>query len=250
MAGAFLNFLAGFLIFFLLYLPTESYTTPVIDRFMDDFTGGGVGGLQAGDEVLSVDGYRILFPQDITTALSRGDDTLYDIVVRRDGQRIRLTDVPIEKKPYESDGETVWYYGFYFTAETSNLFTPFRIAWRSCLSVVRLVVESLQMIVRGQVTLNDFSGPVGITAVMSDVAKQSMSGFWYLAGLIAVNLAVMQLLPIPALDGGRLLFLGLECIFRRKFSRRIEAYVNTVIFLLLMGFMLMVTFNDVWKLIR
>ena len=106
------------------------------------------------------------------------------------------------------------------------------------------------MVFSGNVTLNDLSGPVGITAAMSTVAKQSMSSFWYLAGLIAVNLAVMNALPIPALDGGRILFLIIEAISRRKVNRKVEGVVNAVVLLLLLGLMVVVTANDIWRLVK
>ena len=116
--------------------------------------------------------------------------------------------------------------------------------------MVRLVLDSLKMIFSGGVTLNDLSGPVGITATMSTVAKQSMSTFWYLAGLIAINLADMNILPIPALDGGRVLFLIIEAIIRRPINRKVEGIINAAMLLLLLGLMVVVTTNDIWKLFK
>ncbi len=249
-AGVFMNFLMGFCIFFCLYIPVEETTVPVIDALMEKFTGGGENGIQEGDRIISVDGYHIFFTSDISTAFSRSDDYYFDVVVQRDGERLELEDVHIEPQEYIENGESVYYYGFHYQTEKLGFFGKIKLAFYESINVVRLVIDSLRMVFSGNVTLNDLSGPVGITAAMSTVAKQSMSSFWYLAGLIAVNLAVMNALPIPALDGGRILFLIIEAISRRKVNRKVEGVVNAVVLLLLLGLMVVVTANDIWRLVK
>ena len=249
-AGVFMNFLMGFSIFFCLYAPAKEATVPVIDTLMEKFTGGGEDGIWEGDRILSIDGYRVLFPSDISTAFSRAEDYDFDVVVRRDGQRLELKNVHIEPQEYIEDGESVYYYGFRYRTEPLSFFGKIRLAFLESISMVRLVLDSLKMIFSGGVTLNDLSGPVGITATMSSVAKQSMSTFWYLAGLIAINLAVMNILPIPALDGGRVLFLIIEAIIRRPINRKVEGIINAAMLLLLLGLMVVVTTNDIWKLFK
>ena len=249
-AGVFMNFLMGLCIFLCLYAPVEQTSVPVIDTLMEKFTGGGENGIQEGDHILSVDGYRIFFTSDISTAFSRSDDYDFDVVVRRDGERIELENVHIEPQEYLENGESVYYYGFRYKTEQVGFLAKIRLAFYESINTVRLVFDGLRTIFTGKVTLNDIAGPVGITAQMSMVAKQSMSSFWYLAGLIAINLAVMNALPIPALDGGRILFLAIEAISRRKVNRKVEGIVNAVVLLLLLGLMLVVTANDIWRLVK
>ena len=172
------------------------------------------------------------------------------MVVRRDGKRIELENVHIEPQEYLENGESVYYYGFRYKTEQVGFLAKIRLAFYESINTVRLVFDGLRTIFTGKVTLNDIAGPVGITAQMSMVAKQSMSSFWYLAGLIAINLAVMNALPIPALDGGRILFLAIEAISRRKVNRKVEGIVNAVVLLLLLGLMLVVTANDIWRLVK
>ena len=224
-------------------------TVPVVDTLMEKFTGGGENGIQEGDRILSVDGYHIFFTSDISTAFNRSNDYDFDVVVRRDGERIKLNNVHIEPQEYIENGESV-YYRLPVPNGRGRLLRQGPACDFESINMVRLVFDGLRTIITGGVTLNDLAGPVGITAQMSTVAKQSMSSFWYLAGLIAINLAVMNALPIPALDGGRILFLFIEAITRRKVNRKVEGVVNAVVLLLLLGLMLVVTANDIWRLVK
>ena len=249
-AGVTMNFLMGLTIFFCLYAPVQEITVPVIDTLMEKFTGGGENGIQEGDCIVSIDGYRVFFTSDISAAFSRAEDYDFDVVVRRNGQRLSLEDVHIEPQEYTENGESVFYYGFRYQSRQIGFFGKIRLAFLESVNMVRLVIDSLRMIFTGGVSLNDLSGPVGITVTMSSVAKQSMSSFWYLAGLIAINLAVMNALPIPALDGGRIFFLLIEAIIRRPLNRKVEGILNAAMLLLLLGLMLVVTTNDIWKLFK
>ncbi|MBE6935757.1 MAG: RIP metalloprotease, partial [Ruminococcaceae bacterium] len=148
------------------------------------------------------------------------------------------------------NGKPVMYYGFRYATQELGFFGKIHLALLESVSMVRMVFESLGMIFSGSVTLNDVAGPVGITATMSTVAQESMSSFWYMAGLIAINLSVMNALPIPALDGGRILILLIEAVTRRKLNWKAEAILNGAVLILLLGFMLVVTANDIWRLIK
>jgi membrane-associated protease RseP (regulator of RpoE activity) len=131
--------------------------------------------------------------------------------------------------------------------------------WYNAIDFVRIVWYSLKMLVTGSAGVEDLSGPVGIVSTINEVGVQSISiraaleNIAYFGSMIAVNLAVMNLLPIPALDGGHILFLTIstlsEKLLKRKLPVKYEAAVNMVFFALLMGLMLFVTFNDVHKII-
>ena len=133
-------------------------------------------------------------------------------------------------------------------------------SWLNAVDFVRLVRLSLQMLLTGGASIQDLSGPVGIVSTITQVGKESetvaiaVQNIVYFAALIAVNLAVMNLLPLPALDGGKIFFLLLDAVtlalFKRKIPDKYENYVHTAGFLLLMGLMLVVTFTDISKLIR
>ncbi|MEA4824717.1 MAG: site-2 protease family protein [Clostridiaceae bacterium] len=248
-AGVVMNFVMGFIVMLCLYAPAQGFVLPTVDTFMEKFTGGGENGIQEGDTFLEIDGYNVYLSSDITTALSKGDDAYFEVWILRGGERVHLKDVYIAPQEYELDGETVSYYGFYLQSAEATPGMTLKVTWYSCVNVVRLVVESLKQLFSGAVKITDLSGPVGISATMSDMAKRDMSDFWYLVSLISINLAVMNLLPIPALDGARLLFVLYEVIFRHPANRRVESYIHAAGLILLLLLMVFVTFHDIWKLV-
>ena len=142
----------------------------------------------------------------------------------------------------------------------ATLGTRLQYTWYNSIDFVRTVWFSLQMLVTGSAGVGDLSGPVGIVSTINEVGAQSASvadalaNIAYFGAMIAVNLAVMNLLPIPALDGGHIMFLVVSTVsekaFRKKIPMKYEAAINMVFLALLMGLMLFVTFNDVMKLIR
>ena len=116
------------------------------------------------------------------------------------------------------------------------------------------------MLVTGEAGLKDLSGPVGIVSTMAQVGQQAETtraaaeNIAYIAALIAVNLAVMNLLPLPALDGGRIFFLVVNAIamllFRRQIPAKYENYIHFAGLILLLALMVVLMFSDVWKLIK
>ena len=149
-------------------------------------------------------------------------------------------------------------FGLMFGAEEATVGSRLRYSWNNAVDFVRIVRLSLQMLVTGEAGLKDVSGPVGIVSTITQVGTASetiaaaVENILYFGAMLAVNLAVMNMLPIPALDGGKIFFLIIDEIamklFRKKIPEKYEMAVNTVGFVALMGFMLVVTFNDVFKL--
>ena len=192
---------------------------------------------------------------------SRNTTGVYDLTVERDGQKVRLNDLAMERRTYPgTDGEEYTGFGIYFGIEKADWGVRLRHTWNNAVDFVRIVRLSLQMLVTGQAGLKDLSGPVGIVSTMAQVGQQSESAhaavenIAYITALIAVNLAVMNLLPLPALDGGRIFFLVLNAIalllFRRQIPAKYENYVHFVGLILLLALMVVLVFSDVWKLIQ
>ena len=156
-----------------------------------------------------------------------------------------------------TEGETYQGYGVYIARdqiEEANLWTILKTSWLNTIDFVRIVRLSLQMLVTGEAGLKDVSGPVGIVSTITDVGEQAESAsaavenIAYFAALIAVNLAVMNLLPLPALDGGRLVFLIIEGIRRKPVPPRYEGYVHAAGLMLLLMLMVYVTGQDVLRI--
>ncbi len=257
-AGSAMNFLAGFLAVVALNATAAGFYAPVITGFDEGCPLEGT--LAVGDEIWSIDGSRIYLYSDISTLLSRGDDTVYDLVVIRNGEKVALNNVTMERRDYVVDGQTVNRYGLTFGVEEKTALGVVKNAWYTAIDFVRMVVWGLQDLVSGAVGLRDMSGPVGIVQVMSETGESStstaagVSNVVYLGAFIAVNLAFMNMLPLPALDGGRVFCLlvttVIEKVSRRKVDPKYERYIHATGMVLLLGLMAVITLSDVVKLFR
>ena len=259
-AGSAMNFIFGFLLILLVFSRAQGFNSPVVTDFMDGCPYEGTDGLMVGDEFYRINGERIYFSSDVSTYLARnGGSDLMDIVVIRDGEKIELSDYKMDLVEYEENGETVLKYGFYFGAEETGVFAHLKYSWYSALDFVRMVRMGLTDLFTGAVHMNDMAGVVGIVDMMNTVGEtaptfsQGLQNVAYLAAFIAVNLAVVNLLPIPALDGGRVLFLFItwmiESVTRRKLNPKYEGYVHAAGLALLMALMVYVMFNDIARII-
>ena len=249
-AGALMNFLVGFLIVLAVIQPNGpngGYIVSTIDSIDPASTAAAEGGLQAGDEILEVDGYNILLRSDFEMALSRGMDTTYEVVVRRDGEKVTLPAVVLEATIEGEDGRKM--IGLTFAEQPDSIGMHVNMAVRTSLNYARLVWVSLGMLVSGQVGVDQLSGPVGVASVMATTASYSILAFLQLVAFISINLGVMNLLPLPALDGGRLVFLIIEGIRRKPVPAKYEGYIHAAGLMLLLALMVYVTGQDIVRLI-
>ena len=261
-AGAAMNFLIGVVLMVIVVLmvsvclPGKQTAVPVIASFEDYATVNGENGLQAGDRIVEVDGEKLYSYSDFSMILSLNPGDVHDITVRRNGEKVVLKDFLLEKHEVKlENGSTVLRYGINFTLSTPNFWEKLGMAWNQSLDAVRMVRLSLQMLLGGKVGIKDMSGPVGIVSEMSKVAAASDSkvtallNMLYFGGFIAINLAVMNLLPIPALDGGRIVCLLItvvvEAITKKKINPKYEGYLHGAGMILLLALMAIIMFKDV-----
>ena len=261
-AGAAMNFLIGVVLMVIVVLmvsvclPGKQTAVPVIASFEDYATVNGENGLQAGDRIVEVDGEKLYSYSDFSKILSLNPGDVHDITVRRNGEKVVLKDFLLEKHEVTlENGSTGLRYGINFTLSTPNFWEKLGMAWNQSLDAVRMVRLSLQMLLGGKVGIKDMSGPVGIVSEMSKVAAASDSkvtallNMLYFGGFIAINLAVMNLLPIPALDGGRIVCLLItvvvEAITKKKINSKYEGYLHGAGMILLLALMAIIMFKDV-----
>lgn len=262
-AGAAMNFLTGFVILLCLYVGAKAFYTTEIVAFNDGFLSAGEDGIMLGDEIYRINGERIYLRNDVSTVLEykpRGDSM--EMVVIRDGKKLTRT---LNKQTYTTeDGQEYRAYGFsYGSVVEATPLLKLKYSWYNALDYVRLVRLSLQMLITGAAGVKDLSGPVGIVSTISTMGQETeaeegftaaLENVFFFGAMIAVNLAVMNLLPLPALDGGKILILVVDAIamllFKKKIPQKFETVINAAGFVLLMGLMLFVTFNDVAKLVR
>ena len=259
-AGAAMNFLFGLLLIVVIFSQSKGFNSPVITGFMESCPYESADGLQTGDRFWRVNGERIYFSGDVSTYLARNNGSdLRDIVVLRDGAKVELKDYKMTLVDYEQDGKTVQRYGCYFGQLDTGIAAVLRYSWYQALDFVRIVRIGLVDLLTGGAHMSDMAGVVGIVDMMNTVGESAptvaagVTNVLYLGAFIAVNLAVMNLLPIPALDGGRVLFLFLtwviESITRRRLDPKYEGYINAAGLALLMALMVYVMFNDIVRII-
>ena len=260
-AGAAMNFLLGLVLILLIFAQLDAFTTPTITDFMDGCPYEGEDGLLVGDTFWKINGQRIYFSSDVSTYLERRSGDTSDIVVLRDGKKVELDDYPMLLRDYvdEETGQTVQRYGLYFGVKETGVGAKLRYSWYCAMDFVRMVWLGLEDLITGAVGVKQMSGVVGIVDMIADVGTQSPTAYdafmniAYLTAFIAINLAVMNLLPLPALDGGRILFLIVtwlaERLFRRRVDPKYEGYVHTAGLVALLGLMAYVMFNDIARII-
>ena len=260
-AGAAMNFIAGLLILVVLILPQKEINVPQVALIEEGCLIAGENGIQLGDEILSIDGEKIYVHSDFTMLTTLYDSEVHDLEIRRNGQTILLNDFQMLKNEFPTeDGGTELRYGFSFDTKEATLGMKLEHAWNTALNYVRSVRLSLGMLISGKASLNDMSGPVGIVQQMSQTAAQSETTYVAFLNLlsfgayIAINLAVMNLLPIPALDGGRVVGLVLtttiEKIIGKKLNPKYEGYIHGVGMILLLALMAFVMFKDVFMIFK
>ena len=258
-AGSVMNFVAGFVLVAILFGVAGSYTVPVIRDFAEGFAYAGEDGLQRGDRFLSINGHKVTVYSDVSTQFSAAQGGTMDLVVERNGEAVTLEDFPLQPQEYVVDGQTVTMYGIYFATEEVTPLGLLKQSWDTCWYFARAVWSGLVMLVTGQVGLNDMSGPVGIVTYLGEAGSQGgsigagLQNVCYVIALITVNLAIMNLLPLPALDGGRIFLLVVGEVWflfsGQKLNPKYEAWIHAVGFFLLILLMVLVTFSDIWKLV-
>ena len=256
-AGAAMNFIAGFLIVALV----NSFlfkAIPQIDFLRTGSTLAAEGGLQAGDTILEMNGVKIESTNDFSAVLDADTSvTEFDVLVLRDGQQIMLEDVLMipQEFPENEEGAAGTFYGVNWMTKKLSFGEVITQSFSDCVYFVSMVWMSLGMLISGDAGLSDMSGPVGIVNQMTQMATASDSiltavlNILYFGGFLAVNLGVMNLLPIPALDGGRvvslLLTTGIEKVTKKKLDPKYEGYIHGAGMILLLGLMAVIMFKDI-----
>lgn len=257
-AGAFMNFLTGLVLLIVIYSTAGGFRTTEITAFVDGCPLEGT--LQVGDVIEKINGDNIYIFSDFTMLTERAGDGPMDLTIRRDGKTMELQQVEMVKREYQVDGETQMIYGITCGAvEKKTPLTLLKNSWYTAIDFARMVKMGLVDLLTGAVGVKDLSGPVGIVDTVQETGKNSAStvdgilNVLYFGAFIAVNLAVMNMLPIPALDGGHIFFLlvtwAIEGITKKKIDPKYEAYIHAAGLVLLMGLMVFVTFNDIVKLV-
>ena len=247
-AGAVMNFVLGFVVLvFLIAAQNEPITSKTIYAIQDGALCGQTG-LQAGDKVLAVNGRRCFVANDILYELVRTRSYSADFTVLRDGQKVQLPGVQFDTWQDEQ-GETHMSIGFSVYGLEKTPGNVLREASNSVLYYGRIVFTSLVDLVRGRESINNLSGPVGIVSAIGQAASYGWQDLLEMLALITVNLGILNLLPFPALDGGKVVFLVIEGVTGHAVPEKLQSVLTLATFGLLFGLMLFATYNDILRLI-
>ena len=247
-AGAFMNFVLGFVVLVILVAAQEGAITSKTIYSIENDALCGQTGLQAGDEIVAVNGRRCFVANDILYELVRTEAYRADFTVKRDGQKVELSDVQFNTWQDE-DGQTHMTLGFTVYGIKKTPLNVLKEAWNSTLYYGRIVFTSLEDLVRGRESINNLSGPVGIVTAIGQAASYGWQDLLELLALITINLGVFNLLPFPALDGGKVVFLIIEGVTGHAVPEKLQGTLTIAAFALLFGLMLFATYNDIIRLV-
>ena len=233
--GATFNLILGLIIVAVTLAPQKAFNSTVVAEFKED------------DKIIEVEGRKIFSTYDLSYAFTNVKGGKIDMVVKRDGEKVELKDVKFDSS--EENGISYLAVDFYVYGIRKTFGSYIKQTFATAASYCAVVWRSLIDLISGKYGISAVSGPVGVTAAIGSAAKQSLENLLPIMALITINLGIFNLLPIPALDGGRLLFILIEMIFKKPVPQKYEAVVHAVGFALLIGFMLLITAKDIWTLI-
>lgn len=245
-AGAIMNFVLGFVVLVLVVATQQEVITSRVIYSIDEGALCGQTGLEAGDEIVAVNGRRCFVANDILYELARTQAHQAEITVRREGELVELPAVQFDVR--ETENGAYMDIGFVVYGIEKTPLNVLKEAWNSELYYGRIVFTSLIDLARGRQSINDLSGPVGIVSAIGQAASYGLGDVLELLALLTINLGIFNLLPVPALDGGKLVFLLVEGVTGRPVPEKLQGALTLATFVLLFGLMIFATYNDILRL--
>lgn len=245
-AGCVMNLILGVILVFAMVCSSEALGTNVIHSFREENSITYSSGLRVNDRIVVVDGTPVHTSNELVYEVMRKGVEKIDVTVVRDGKKIVLDDV--EFPTTVNDGIAFGGIDFYVYSEAKNFANIVKQSFWQSVSSIKMIWESLFDLVTGRYGIEHVSGPVGTTEQIGKAASQGGYSFLYICSIISLNLGVFNLLPVPALDGGRVFFQLIEMIRRKPINPKYEGYIHAVGLALLLILMVIVTFKDIVKL--
>lgn len=248
-AGAFMNILLGFVLLVGLNLAAEAFITPKIEQVQTN-SAAAESGLMNGDRIVRANGRDINIMEDFSWEIenNKNSDGTLNLVVENNGEKREIS-----VTPKETDGRKT--YGIVLTTQKNSFFESLKNSFYKTIFYSRVIIDSLFDLITGKASFSQVSGPVGIvheigTAVQSaqQTGSEGIKMLIALTILLTINLGVFNLLPLPALDGGRILFVIIEMIRRKPVPIEKEAIVHFIGIVILLGLSVIIAFKDIFTI--
>ena len=255
-AGPLFNFLLAF-VCAIIYVTMFGTPNPAKVVQVYENTPAMESGIEVGDVIKSINGRKMASHNDITEYNVTHGGEEYSIVVDRNGEELTYTIMPVfsEDTGYYIMGVSI---DATYTTEGRSLGTIFSSSYYEIRNTIRTVFDSFRMLGKGTASVKDMTGVVGIVDMMGDSVEEAnetsgttgvISFVLYMLIFLSINIGIMNLIPFPALDGGRCFIYIIEAITKKTLPRKVEAVINTSGLLFLMGVMVIVLFNDIFRIV-
>lgn len=250
--GPLMNLILGYIVVVISLCTSSAIASTTVSEFREQSVSSSQ--LKVNDEILNIEGLPIFSSSDLTYKLQSSDrknaagNLVFDITVNRNGETVLLKDVEFLTTTRQ-DGTSGVYFDFLVYRLEKNFGNVISVGFRESCSTARVVLLTIVDVVKGKYGLNDFSGPIGVGTVITEAVKSyTFSDFMYIMSLFSINIGIFNLLPIPGLDGARLIFLIIELIRRKPVKPQVEGIIHFVGMALLLLFIIVISFNDISKL--
>ena len=253
--GAIMNIILGFIMTIITLIPNKQFASTTISKFNSEAISCN-SGLHVGDTITKIDNAKIRTYKDIGFNLLVDGKSTFDIEVKREGKTIKLENV-IFKTETNSKGGTSTKLDFYVEPIENNFINLLKQSFLDTISTAKTVWSSLAGLVTGRFSMRNMSGPIGIASMIGEATNEGLkvsiwaaiSNIMSLMAMITINLGIFNLLPLPALDGGRLLVLIFEMVFGKKINAKYEALIHMLGFIAFIAFMIYISYSDILRLL-
>lgn len=239
-SGALMNIILGFLALCIIFCSNPTYTSTYVGEVLKDAPAI-TQGLKKDDKIIEVNNKNVNIIDDIFFHVGKNKGENIKLTVLRNNTKVEL-----DITPFNDNGRYI--IGYQPLIKNTTFYSVVRNSFYESIYISKIVLLSLKDLFTGALSINQASGPVGIVKEIGSAAKLGILNLLFLLSVITINLGLFNLLPLPALDGGRVIFSLIELITHKKVSEKIEGIVHTVGFALLILIMLYVTFNDIAKI--
>ena len=246
-AGIMMNFILAIVLLFIVGLVNGApQNMPIVGHIEEGYPAS-TSGLEEGDKILTVNGKSANTTDKLTLQLQVNMGETITVEVDRNG---KTETVVLDPKLVKVDGEDTYKYGFQVTDEVEHgVFASVKYEYEKTFSLLYQMVFIIFYLITGQLSVSSLAGPVGIYSVVGDAASAGLINLVYLTAFISINVGFINFLPIPAFDGGRILFLIIEKIKGSPVDPKLESTIHSIGFFLLMALMILITYNDIIRLI-